>query len=96
MKILISGDRNWRDMGLIKEILEIYDPEAYTLCYVDFVPFLPVANQLGLTVQKVLDLEGIDYLLIFHKYIRGSVRSKLLIKDASSRGIPYQVVGSSF
>ena len=100
MKILISGDRKWQDLGLIKEILEGFKSDTTTsvvLCYIDFVIFIPVANDLGLTVEKCDDsLTGIDYLLIFHKYIRGSVRSKLLIKDASRKNIPYQIVGSSF
>lgn len=96
MKILISGDRRWSDIGLIKETLAIYDPSLVTLCYQDFVQIVPPANELGIRTEHIDNLEGIDYLLIFHKYIRGSVRSKVLIKECSKKGISYQIVGSSF
>lgn len=97
MKILVTGDRNWKDLGLIKETLEIFKPEDTTICYIDFITVMPVCTQLGLATSKVDDsLEGIDYLIVFHKYIRGSVRSKILIKECSQKNIPYQVVGSSF
>jgi hypothetical protein len=98
MKILISGDRNWKDLGLIKETLEIFKPEDTTICYIDFIQVMPVCTQLGLTTSKIEedDLDRVNYLIVFHKYIRGSVRSKILIKKCSQKNIPYQIVGSSF
>lgn len=99
MKILITGDRNWKDPGLIKEILELYKSES-TIIALFANPIAPlvssIAIPLGIPTEIVDSLEGIDYLLVFHKYIRGSVQCKVLIKEASNLGIPYQIVGSSF
>lgn len=99
MNILITGDRNWKDAGLVREVIELYKPSETVICLFAN-PIAPLitneANKLGIETKVVEDLDGIDYLLVFHKYIRGSVQCKVLIKEASMLKIPYQIVGSSF
>ena len=100
MKILLTGDRKWSDTGLINEILDLYKPDQ-TIIAVKSDPIAPLimkcANEKGFVVETCNeDYTGIDYVVVFHKYIRGSVQCKVLLKETSRLNIPYQIVGSSF
>lgn len=96
MNIFICGDRKWNDLDTIKDALAPYvqnDPHIYY----EVKPGASLvgkvaAYQLGLATHETSSLHGIDLVLAFHNYIRGSKDTMAWIEGAVNRKIPYVVI----